>query len=195
MEIVVHLKPAQARKIAKGGVVQLSASQVMGTCSKSHPASLLLHPEMHRKISKAMRARKGVRIQLSPTELEQNGEGLRDIWKGIKKGAKWLKKNVIDSDFYQENLRPIARKAVEYGIDQFAPAPAQELLKKGARKIGDKTSAFGMKRPRGRPRKTGGAMYIESDYRDRANPFNPAMFSPIPTMSIPGQLGGSFRAI
>lgn len=203
MEVLLQLKPGQVRRLQNGHRVQMSAKQVAGRDPDSISVKLFLMSDNIKNLQRAVKQKKGVRIELSRDELERSGEGLADIWKGIKKGAKWVKRNIVDSDFYQKNVRPMARKAIELGIDQFAPAPAQELLKKGAEELGRRTSAFGIHekkqtkstpfRLRGKQARMGGK--LESTFRDRASPFNPAMFKPIPTMSIRGQMGGSFRAI
>lgn len=130
-----------------------------------------LHPELVKKINKAMQNKKGVRIHISQDELMQ-GEGIKEFFQKLAKGAK----KVINSDFYQKNVRPIARKLVEEAID-LNPLPEKDLQKNIARRVGDKTRAFGMaggsippvtlKKPRGRPKKDisfDGSSFLPSGY-------------------------------
>lgn len=148
--VSVTLSHAQFKKMRAGHPVQLSHSQIAGP--QRH--QLMLHPVSAKKVAGAIRKFKGVRLQVSPHEFEASGEGLMDFFNKIKQGAQWLKSNVIDTPFYQKNIRPIAKDLVQTGIQTFVPAPAREYAQKAAEFGSEKTGAFGLKGTRGRPRKS-----------------------------------------
>jgi hypothetical protein len=72
----------------------------------------------------------------------------QDIWKGLKSGYKWTKKNVIDTPLYQSTIKPLVRGVVDQGV-ALASAYNPNLGKAAtlARdKIGQETGAFGLKK-------------------------------------------------
>jgi hypothetical protein len=69
-EISLSLSKAQANKLSKGLPVQLTDAQLHSKSTK-----LIVHPENAKKISKAMKKRKGVRIQMGQDEVAQNIQG------------------------------------------------------------------------------------------------------------------------
>lgn len=155
------LSDAQIKKVYNGHGIQLRHDQL--GCGYNFN----LHPELEKKIHKAMAAKKGVRLNLSREELMQ-GDGIKEFFQKLKRGAQ----KVINSDFYQKNIRPIARELVDQAID-LNPLPEKDLQKRLARKVGDKTRAFGIPPPvakkRGRPkkgsaRKADGGSFIPAGY-------------------------------
>lgn len=133
--------------------IRLTANQI-GHGSKV----VLLHPMQHRVLSTAHTAGKGCVIELSPGEIlatvesDINGTGFfGDLWKGIKTGYNWVKKNVVDTDLYQQALKPLVRSGVN-SLAQIAKAAIpgdvdDKIIDAGVNLIGKKTNAFG-RRPR-----------------------------------------------
>lgn len=148
----VNLTEAQAKKIIRQEPVRISAGQI-GTGDKV----ILLHPENHLKLSKAKRAGKGAVLYMSAGEVlatvesDLAGSGIfGDIWKGLKSGYKWVKKNVVDSDLYQQSIKPLVRRGVkiaEGAAKTFTGnSPEGNAAIEGiVGKIGSETGAFGMK--------------------------------------------------
>ena len=69
-EITLSLSKSQASKLSKGLPVQLSDSQLHSNSTK-----LVVHPENAKKVAKAMKKRKGVRIQMGQDEIAHNVQG------------------------------------------------------------------------------------------------------------------------
>ena len=173
--IPVRISKAQAHKAKRGKPGQLGYSQLSGDSN----IKLVLHPANAKKVQRAVRNQKGCRLILSPEEIE--GSGLFD-W--LKNAGQWVKKNIIDSPFYQQNVRPIAKQLVKSGV-QMLPV-GQDLAQKGADWLGEKSGAFGM---RGR-----GKSGLKSDRSDFLHPDHPTYQSKQPARpaGLPSQ-GGSFR--
>jgi hypothetical protein len=137
-KVSLNLTQPQARKLMSGKPVQLSASGIKG-----NKHSLYVNPLLAKKIRKAQRLNKGVRVSLTEEERSQSASGLKEIFEGIKKGAEFLKKNVIDSEFYQKNIRPLAKELVQSGINLLPVG--KDLARKGADWASQKTGAFGLR--------------------------------------------------
>lgn len=149
----VNLTEAQAKKIIRQEPVRISAGQI-GAGDKV----ILLHPENHAKLSKAKRAGRGVVLYmsagevLSTVESEMEGTGIfSSIWKGLKSGYKWAKKNIIDTDLYQGALKPLVKRGVkiaEGAAKTFAGnTPEGNAAIEGiVGKIGSETGAFGIRK-------------------------------------------------
>lgn len=109
-EVKLRLDKKQITKLMKGKLCQLKSANL-----REPNCSLALHSENAKKIKRARRADKGVRLTLSPAEIEASvgGEGIKDILQTIKKGAKKVK------GFYDENLKetfaPVLKKMVKEG--------------------------------------------------------------------------------
>lgn len=133
-----------AKKLMSGQPTQLMHKQLLGN---NH--FLMLHPLNHKKLTQAKTKGKGARITLSPEELMASGEGFRDLWNKVKKGAMTIKEKVIDTPFYQQNIKPLVRK----GVDTLAEAISAELpaatplINAGVQKLSGVTNAFGVKQP------------------------------------------------
>ena len=141
--IPVRISKNQALKAKRGKPVQLAYSQLSGDSN----IKLVLHPANAKKVQRAVRNQRGCRIILSPEEIQ--GSGLFDF---LKNAGQWLKKNIIDTDFYQRNIRPVARELVKTGVSMIpGPQLARDVATKGVEYLGEKSSAFGM--PSNRRRK------------------------------------------
>ncbi len=99
-ELNVSLSDTQAKKLMKGGTIQLNPAQFAG------PGKLLMDKKKAMKLMRAVQKGKGMRVSLTPQEIEtMRGAGLWDL---IKKGAKWLKDNNL--------IRPILKAGVKYAL-------------------------------------------------------------------------------
>lgn len=147
-QIKINITKEQLNKALNEKPVQFKASQI-GTGD----TFLSLHPANVKKVEKSAMAGRGCCITLSPAELlstaeDMGGEGLfKDIYKKLKSGYKWAKKNVIDTELYQQVAKPLVRSAVNVGataLKTMAPqyAPVIDVVKD---KIGKETGAFGLK--------------------------------------------------
>ena len=154
-ELQVAVSDTQGKKLMRGGSIQLSPHQVgVG------PVSIKMDAKKVKKILRATQKGKGVRVSLSPQEVEMNGEGLWDL---IKKGAKWLKDNNLIRPLLKAGAKtvlplaagvfggPAASAAVSSVADQYADSAVD--------KAGD-VLGFGVRGARGKARKTqsGGAL-------------------------------------
>jgi hypothetical protein len=78
-----------------------------------------------------------------------NGSGIfGDIWKGLKSGYNWVKKNVIDTDVYQKTFKPIVRCFVhtaDTALNRIAPNLAP-VIDAGVNEIGNQTGAYGLRK-------------------------------------------------
>lgn len=155
VKLQVDLSQSNFDKMRRGKEFQLKKEQVAGDKHE-----IAVKPSTAKKILKSKRLGKGVRVKLSEDEIVANmeGSGLKEFVEGMRKGARWVKKNVIDSDFYQSNIKPIVRSAVDTGISAASvaypmPAPVADLAKRGIDKIGSETGAFGIRGGARKPRK------------------------------------------
>jgi len=144
----IDFTDAQIKKAIAGKPIRLAANQV-GKGTKV----VFLHPVQHRVVSKAGMAGRGCTIELSPAEIlttvESDMEGtgfFGDLWKGLKSGYSWVKKNVIYTPLYQQAVKPLVRQAVNTGataLSVMAPQAAP-FINMAKDKIGSKTGAFGI---------------------------------------------------
>lgn len=207
--IPLTLTHSQFKKMKAGHPIQLSSSQIGGGMHKHH---LMLHPENAKKVAGAIRKNKGVRIYVSPHEFEASGEGIMDFFNKIKEGAQWVKNKIVDTPFYQQNLRPVARNLVNQGIEQFVPVPGREIAHKAANVLGEKTGAFGIKKHRRQkagkitaadhaairhyaftpivPLKYHPMYKLDTNYSPMMSPEHPAMW---PTMPHLSDIGGEVK--
>jgi hypothetical protein len=77
----IHMSDKQARRLMKGHIVQLSGSALGAGISVG------MHHHNYKKISRAHRAGKGVRLQLDPYEISLQGEGLKEFLQGARKAV------------------------------------------------------------------------------------------------------------
>lgn len=114
--VKLHFSKSQIAKIRKGMPIQLAAHAIGNINGHSFQT---LHPSNLQKLSKANRSGKGVRITLTPAELE--GTGILDA---LRSGFNWIKKN-------SNVLKPIASAVLDAGASFYpASAPVRGLVKK-----------------------------------------------------------------
>jgi hypothetical protein len=140
VEIANKIAQKALSNMMMGLPARLSKSSVMGSGLK-----LQLEPRNYNKVVTAKLKGKGVVISLSDNERAMNGEGLKEVWEKVKEGAKWVKDKVVDTPFYQQNLKPLVRKALETGINLVPNPTAQNLLRKGLEETSGRWGAWGMK--------------------------------------------------
>lgn len=212
-QVPLTLTPGQFKKMRAGHPIQLARHQIGGGAIHKH--HLMLHPENAKKVAGAIRRQKGVRIHVSPHEFEASGEGIMDFFNKIKDAGNWVKSKVIDTPFYQQNIKPIVRQAVDAGLQMAAPrlGVAAPLAQKGVYALGEKTGAYGIRRGR-KPR--GGRITaadhaairhyaftpveesyhphmgyrLDSNYAPMMGPQHPAMW---PTMPQLPDIGGAVK--
>lgn len=155
----------QLVKLYKGHPVQLTAESLKNPNSRA-----LMHPLMSARVTKARKMGKGCRLMMSPEEILQTGcMGLKgsgrmsgcgwwsDAWNWAKEkipaAFSWVKENVvpvvkqaIDSDFYQQKIRPRVENKV---MDVLETLPYSDLTTQAAQAGFDYTG-IGMKKPRGK---------------------------------------------
>ncbi len=148
----LDLTDAQIKKIIRQEPIKITSKQI-GVGSKV----ILLHPENHMKLSKAKKAGRGAVLYLSPGEVlatvesEMDGTGfLQDVWRGLKSGYNWVKKNIIDTPIYQGAIKPLVKQGVNVlaGIAKTATgnSPAgNTAIDAVVGEVGNKTGAFGLK--------------------------------------------------
>jgi hypothetical protein len=190
-KVPLTLTESQFKKMKAGHPIQLAHHQIGGGGLKHH---LMLHPETAKKVAGAVRRGKGVRIHVSPHEFQASGEGIMDFFNKLKDAGKWVKEKVIDTPFYQQNIRPIARQLVNTGLDMAATklGPAADIARKGAYALGDTTGAFGLKAPKKRGRKAicQTEYALDSNYSPMVGPMHPAMWPTVPNLP---DIGGAVR--
>lgn len=138
----LSLNENHIRKAVNGHPIQLSKDHLNGS---EH--FLVLHPENYKKCVTAKSKGRGVRITLTHPELAASGEGFMDILRKIKDGANWFKKHIIDSNFYQNQIKPEVRSLVNAGtaaVSNVLPGPVGNVAKSIVNAIGDNTGAYGL---------------------------------------------------
>ncbi len=162
-QVRINITKKQLNQALNGKPIRLLSSQI-----NNGNIALSLHPANIRIIEKALLKGKGCNLHLSEGELlstaeDMNGEGLfSDIYKGLKSGYSWVKKNIIDSDIYQKALKPIVRRAVDTGLN-VVKGSAPELgtaIDMARDQIGSKTNAFGVNRVGRKKRLAGSGLYL-----------------------------------
>lgn len=147
--VKVNITEQQLNKAIAGKPVKFSHSQFGNGNSY-----LSLHPANVKQVEKSVMKGCGCVITISPGELLATAEDMQgkgffsNIWKGLKSGYNWVKKNVIDSDIYQHALKPLVKQGINaavQGANAFVPG-ASVALQPIADTIGKETGAFGMKR-------------------------------------------------
>lgn len=148
-QIKINITKKQLDQALKGKPVRFSASQL-----GNGDSYLSLHPANVKVVEKSAMKGSGCCLTLSPGELmataeDMNGEGIfGDIWRGLKSGYKWAKKNIIDTPIYQQGIKPIIRRGVNTltGMAKNAVPELSTAIDMATKEIGDKTGAFGVKR-------------------------------------------------
>ena len=141
MRFPLELTQNNVRKLVNGHPIQLRKEQLQG--SKHW---LDVHPTTHKRLSSAKAKGKGLRLTLTPEELQASGEGLGDLWNAIKKGARWVKDKIIDTPVYQSAVKPVVKGLVNAGVSAITPmlGPAGPLVQQGVEKLGEVTNAYGV---------------------------------------------------
>lgn len=141
----IDFTDAQIRKAIAGKPVRLAANQI-GKGAKV----VLLHPVQHRAVSKAGMSGRGCTIELSPAEIlstvESDMEGtgfFGDLWKGLKSGYNWVKKNIVDTPLYQNTIKPLVKQGVST-LTGMVPAQYRPVADAITGEIGKQTGAFGV---------------------------------------------------
>ena len=137
VKTLVSLTNKNIDNLMRGKGVQLSAAQLKG---KQH--ALALHPMNAKKVERARKSNKGVRLQMSPSEID--GSGLKEIWAGIKNAGKWIKDKIVDTPFYQENIKPMVRGMINTATDAIPNEKLRNLAKKGVEHTSSKFGAWGV---------------------------------------------------
>jgi len=144
VKVHLRLSPEQMRKLHAGKNVQLKHAQL--NVEDAH--HIMVHPHVAAKIHRAHKAKRGVRISMEPHEIEETigGGGFGDFFNKLKDAGNWLKKNIVDSSFYQSNIKPLARQAVDTGLAMVTPrlGIAAPAAKAAVDEIGKRTNAFGL---------------------------------------------------
>jgi hypothetical protein len=145
-EVRINCMPGHCRRLADGDTITIKPDMI------GSGIPIMVHPMTAKKIRRAKRLGKGVRIKLSPQEVEMSGGKIS--WKQFKRGLKtgW--------DFYKKHIKPIVgpliRKGLKTAVEKGLPAlgtaiGAPEIalatpeLSKAVDKIGDATGGFGVK--------------------------------------------------
>lgn len=146
----INITQAQLNKALNGKPIKIGKDQI-----GSGSVYLSLHPANRKIVEKASLKGSGCCLNLSEGELlasaeDMQGEGIfGDIWKGLKSGYKWAKKNIIDTPIYQKAIKPVVRELVQKGVQMaktVAPSQLGSTIDKGVDLLGKETGAFGMKK-------------------------------------------------
>lgn len=144
----ITLTEPQILKLVKKQPFQVKHHQIADNVN--HPHYLMLNKTLHKHASKAKMTGKGLRFPvLTDEEISQSG-GFWDIVKRIGSAAvnaaKYVKDNIVDTTFYQENVRPELKKLVsnvKSDIATVLPTSISNIANKGIDVLADKTNAFG----------------------------------------------------
>lgn len=148
-QLKINITKPQLEKALAGKPVRFAASQ-LGQGS----SYLSLHPANAKLIEKAAMKGSGCVLNLTEGELlataeDTKGSGIfGDIFKKLKSGYSWAKKNVIDTDFYQKNVKPLVRQGIDMGANlakTYVPNAAN-LIDSSVNTLSDKTGAFGVRK-------------------------------------------------
>lgn len=148
-QIKINITHDQLRKALNGKPVSFKKEQ-LGVGNHY----LSLHPANVKVVEKAAMKGTGCILHLAPGELlatheDMHGEGIfGDIWKGLKSGYNWTKKNVIDTPLYQQNIKPIVRGLVDQGVSMATAynPNAGKFAALARDKLSKETGAFGVRK-------------------------------------------------
>jgi hypothetical protein len=142
MQFPLDLTKSNVTNLISGKPIQLRKEQLNG--SKHF---LKVHPINHKRMTMAKAKGKGLRLSLTPDEVQASGEGFMDILRGIKKGAEWIKSHVIDSSLYQTAVKPIVKELVTTAATAAKtalPVAAAPLIQAAVDKGSEITNAYGL---------------------------------------------------
>jgi hypothetical protein len=174
MEVNIKLSPSQVKKLTMGHSINLSKQAVKGG-----PYKLIVHPMVYKRLMRARKNNKGVRLMLSKAEIE--GSGIMDVLKNIFEGGKKVfrvAKKVYEP--FKPLLAPILKGAVQnvaqQGVEKlgtkspFAAEIAKTLTPAAIDLVGQKTGAYGMRSMRMLASKP-----LAANYSNLLSPYHPAM--------------------
>ena len=177
--IHLDLHPKQMMAVAHGKATNIKHHQI----HVGHP--VVLKKSKARRIAKAHANGKGARFSLDHEEMgaQHEGSGFLDA---LRSAGDWLKKNIIDTNFYQQNIKPIVKQGVDFGVNTIANAVgskvpflapvAQEAGKFLTDKVGNATGAFGLHHHRP---VYGGTLLVDNSMHrgnySKGNALNPAL--------------------
>lgn len=174
--VSLGLTKPQLRKLHKGQCCQLKPDQMRGGS-----ITLMLSRGKVRKIRTAHKKSKGLRLKMTPDEIEQSGEGFKEIMKnvgekikkGIKKAGPYIRKGLTEA--VKVGLPALAVAVGQPELALPAKVLADTVAKKAVDKLGD-VAGFGMKRKR-----------LKDDYSNFQASDHPAMSPhlPLPDFSKP----------
>lgn len=143
VKVHLNLSGPQVKKLVKGQGIRVAHKHLGSGEHFVH-----LHPHKAKKVHKAIKNQKGAVISLSPVELEHTmeGGGFGDFINKLKNAGKFLKEKIIDTNFYQQNVKPLVRGAVDEGLKLAKPYLGQtaNLAEQGVNALGSTTNAFGL---------------------------------------------------
>jgi N-acyl-D-aspartate/D-glutamate deacylase len=171
VRIGLTLSGERIRKLMKGQTIQIKPEDMDGE------VELVVSGGSIKKLQKARRLGKQVRLMLSPEERDMNLQGgsitdfLKKIGKTTMATAKKIKKEVIDTPLYQEKIKPLVREMVKQAVKK-APIPSiyEDKVNEYVDKVGKKTGAFGVGRGDG---SYGSIMGSEAPVMKKKLPFVP----------------------
>jgi hypothetical protein len=114
----LHLPQVSVKKILKGLPFQIPHAH-MGSGVGEH--IIFLHPSNAKKLLTSYSKGKGVRIHMSPMEVEHSIKHGRGLWDKIKKGAKAVG-HFVGKALENPVVREVAKKGLHYGADAVGTA-------------------------------------------------------------------------
>jgi hypothetical protein len=154
IETPVLFTLGNAQRLKNGhGIIQLKHAQM----TETHPHRIHLSQANNDRFKKAHMSKKGVRLSLSPQEIDAtiNGAGFMDFLrfagKALIKGAK----AVVNSNLYQTEIKPEIRKVVDSGLSvakDILPQPLANIATSLVNQAGKSTNAFGLPKPKPKKR-------------------------------------------
>jgi hypothetical protein len=181
-QVKVSLSQPQLRKLINGHAVQIAAAHLNGG-----NIPLMLEEANYKKVLKAQRSGKGVRIAMSPSEIEASGikDWLKKAWNKIKPIFRGALKQVVH---LADNVPLVGELSQRYGD-------------KAVDSVGDKTGAYGLRqyvKPAKRGRKSLANGGDVSDISAMMHPdssmlYRPQIMPPNGQYASCPHCGGSFK--
>ena len=148
-----HISENQLSKLQRGLPIQLKYDQFKLQSPANSIGHIKIHPSTHKKAVNAHSKKKGVRIALTDPELVESGEGIKSMIRWVKekavpavvKGAKFVKRNVIDTPIYQQDVKPLVRRGVDTLEGMLPDNIVGKVVKSGIETVGSKTGGYGIK--------------------------------------------------
>jgi hypothetical protein len=134
--INVGFDDKQIKRLLKGHVVQISASQLQ----RSSTTPILVNNKQFSTYKRSLKLNKGMRFQIDPSLMNDNqmilGSGIKDVFKSIKKTAKSVSKKVYEgAKETGKQLRTSAKAGVKsFAMDALASDNIRGYAKDNAKK-------------------------------------------------------------